>query len=87
MLDRLDALLFVLKSCKGRACVKPWETLHPAGNVLNLHDALQVKFDEYYSKQVDRISFDRCEQGYILDAEGPQLVKGYKEGFSWSDWV
>lgn len=87
VLSRLDSLVMVLKSCKGRACTKPWEILHPAGNVVNLHDALHTRFDDYYKAQVERVSFDRCEGGYIIDAEGPQHVDGYKEGFHWSDWV
>lgn len=77
----------VLKSCKGRECAHPWETLHPAGNVQNLHDALHARFDEYYEERVERVRFERCEKGYLLDAEGPQVVKGYKEGMAWSEWV
>lgn len=33
LLNRLDALLLVLKSCTGRLCTNPWETLHPIGDV------------------------------------------------------
>jgi hypothetical protein len=33
---RLDALLMVLKSCKGVTCTDPWGALHPQGDVKNL---------------------------------------------------
>ncbi|KAK3496465.1 arylsulfatase [Neurospora crassa] len=32
---RFNSLLFVLKSYKGKTCIRPWEALHPAGNVQN----------------------------------------------------
>lgn len=74
VVPRLDALLFVLKSCKGGTCVRPWREIHPAGNVDTLGDALSPRFDRFYEQQQRRakVQFDRCELGYILDAEGPQ---------------
>ncbi|KAK0750095.1 arylsulfatase-like protein [Schizothecium vesticola] len=87
---RLDSLLFVLKSCKGTTCTRPWHALHPAGNVLNLKDALAVRFDDFYLTQQKRVSFDRCELGYIVDAEGPQFEKdgfAYRQGTPWYEWV
>jgi arylsulfatase len=70
---RLDALLMVLKSCKGKQCIHPWNTLHPQGNVKNLGDALNDKFDQFYANQ-PKISFTACADGYILALEGPQNV-------------
>ena len=96
VLHRLDSLLLILKSCKGRECTHPWETLHPAGNVRTLREALHHRFDDYYKTQVERVRYDRCEGGYIIDAEGPQgISKGFGEagdglergGLSWSEWV
>ncbi|KAK4241186.1 alkaline-phosphatase-like protein [Achaetomium macrosporum] len=87
---RLDALLLVLKSCKGQTCVQPWQALHPAGNVQNLQDALSSRFDAFYEDQQKKVSFDRCELGYLVDAEGPQFEKDglvYREGVKWSEWV
>lgn len=69
--DRLDALLMVLKSCKGKTCQKPWNYLHPEGNVQTLRAALDPEYDEFYSRQ-PKIAFGRCEFGYIADAEGMQ---------------
>ena len=31
LLSRLDALVMVLKTCKGQSCVYPWDELHPSG--------------------------------------------------------
>lgn len=87
--------MMVLKSCKGGTCVEPWKVLHPQGDVTSLSDALRVRFDAFYEEQV-KVSFNRCELGYIIDAEGPQAVDvtrayhydyGYREGTRWSDWV
>jgi len=39
---RLDALLQVLKTCKGGACVQPWKVLHPDGTVNSLKDAMNA---------------------------------------------
>lgn len=50
LLTRVDALLLVLKSCKGNACVKPWKELHHDGNVNNLRDAMNQTFEDKYSK-------------------------------------
>jgi N-acetylglucosamine-6-sulfatase len=84
--DRLDALLLVLKSCHGVTCVEPWNVLHPAGDVQNLFAALNVQYDAFYRNQV-KVSYDRCELGYILDAEGSQVPWTYRDGVSWHHWV
>jgi hypothetical protein len=89
VITRLDALLFVLKSCKGSTCSQPWRSLHPQGNVKNLQDALSSRYDEFYELQV-RVEFNYCDEGYIIAAEGPQFEKDgavYWEGSSWSDWT
>jgi hypothetical protein len=90
VIARLDALLFVLKSCKGQTCMRPWHALHPAGNVQNLQDALSSRFDTFYEQQQKKVSFNRCEMGYLLDAEGPQFETDglvYRHGVRWSEWV
>jgi N-acetylglucosamine-6-sulfatase len=63
--------MMVLKSCKQQSCTHPWETLHPAGNVKNLLGALSSAYDDFYSDQA-KVSFTRCEGGYIVESEGPQ---------------
>lgn len=87
---RLDSLLFVLKSCKGQTCTQPWKALHPAGNVNDLHDALSTRYDRFYEQEQLRVKYNRCEAGYIVDAEGPQFEKDglvYRYNSRWSDWV
>ncbi|RMJ12657.1 hypothetical protein CDV36_007698 [Fusarium kuroshium] len=86
VIDRLDALMLVLKSCKGQSCIEPWKILHPEGDVTSLKDALDVKFDEFYEQQV-KVSFDRCEDGYLIDAEGPQVGYQYRDGLEWHHWT
>ncbi|KAI1078756.1 alkaline-phosphatase-like protein [Whalleya microplaca] len=70
---RLDSFLFVLKTCKGETCIHPWQALHPAGNTDSLSDALSPQYDSFYEEQSRTIKFDRCEMGFILDAEGPRF--------------
>ncbi|PVI05897.1 putative arylsulfatase [Periconia macrospinosa] len=68
---RLDALLMVLKSCKGDVCVHPWKSIHPLGNVNTLKDAMSPEFDAFYASQPE-VSFSECAMGYFPSAEGPQ---------------
>lgn len=77
VVSRLDSLLFVLKSCKGETCIRPWKEIHPAGNVENLRDALSPRLDQFYEQRSARVQFSRCELGYILDAEGPQANRSW----------
>jgi N-acetylglucosamine-6-sulfatase len=62
----------VTKSCKGHTCVDPWSVIHPNGDVKTLGDAVDKRFDAFYTSVQQRVSFDKCELGYILDSEGPQ---------------
>ncbi|KAI8963110.1 Arylsulphatase [Daldinia sp. FL1419] len=87
---RLDSLLFVLKSCKAETCIYPWKALHPAGNVASLKDALSPRFDAFYEDKSRKIEFDRCEMGFILDAEGPQFdSESILSSFdpNWHEWT
>ncbi|KAF7553217.1 hypothetical protein G7046_g7166 [Stylonectria norvegica] len=86
VIDRLDSLLLVLKSCKGRDCIEPWKILHPEGGVETLEDALSYRFDEFYGEQV-KVRHGWCEEGYIVDAEGPQVGYQYREGLEWHHWT
>ncbi|KAJ5604411.1 hypothetical protein N7510_009565 [Penicillium lagena] len=73
---RLDALMMVLKTCVGIECTKPWLQLHPQGNVQNLQDALDEKYDAFYSAQ-PHVSFSACKMGYLAEYEGPTGVMQY----------
>ncbi|KAM0257585.1 hypothetical protein ACHAQJ_004285 [Trichoderma viride] len=71
VVDRLDALMMVLKSCKQESCIHPWKSLHPSGNVHSLLSALSLEYDDFYREQV-KVSYTKCEGGYIVESEGPQ---------------
>ncbi|KAH6659994.1 arylsulfatase precursor [Truncatella angustata] len=75
--SRLDALLLTLKGCKGRVCTRPWETLHPQGNVHNLTDALDPAYDQFYQSEQLKVSFSECAAGQLLQYEGPQEPLAY----------
>ncbi|EXJ54205.1 arylsulfatase [Cladophialophora yegresii CBS 114405] len=96
LLSRLDSLVMVLKTCKARSCTHPWEVLHPAGDVHDLHDALGVRYDDFYQFRQERVRYEKCEKGYILESEGPRHVKAYSHstdeigirgGAQWSELV
>ena len=84
VVTRLDALMMVLKSCKGRSCTHPWETLHPKGNVGSLTDSLKPRFDAFYDEQ-RKVHFTKCELGYIKESEGPMDILPFGE-FGQDDW-
>lgn len=87
---RLDSLLFVLKSCKSRTCQRPWESLHPTGDVLTLGDALASQFDYFYEVEQQRVTYDFCSNGYLIEAEGPMWESQgavYRDGLEWHQWV
>lgn len=68
----------VTKSCKGQTCVDPWSVLHPAGNVKTLADAVNSKFDAFYASVANKVSFEKCELGYIIESEGPQATESFE---------
>src|SRR5438552_2117541 len=96
LLNRLDAVLLVQKSCKEEQCMKPWDQLHPGGQVRNLKDALVEKFDDQYAKYA-KVKFDRCfkEPVYQPWAEGPQWRDAgagtsnllMRDGLNWDTWA
>ncbi|KAJ5619462.1 arylsulfatase [Penicillium lagena] len=91
VVPRLDSLLFVLKSCKGQVCVKPWKALHSRGEVITLKDALHARHDNFYEvEQTIKVRFEECARGYLLDAEGPQFDEGkmaLRDGLPWYEWI
>lgn len=88
---RLDALLLVLKSCEGRVCREPWLSLHPAGDVSSLSDALESRFDSFYETEQTRVEYSFCSNGYLIEAEGPMWEthgKLFTRGeLRWDEWV
>lgn len=85
---RLDALLLELKTCRGAsACTQPWDALLPGADVHTLAEAMNPRFDNYF-ESLPRVAFDRCEEGYIVSAEGPMWTEGLAYGGKGKrDWV
>jgi N-acetylglucosamine-6-sulfatase len=59
-----------------------------------LHDALDSRYNGFYEIQQERVQFEKCEKGYILDSEGPRNVKAFspyeieaRGGAAWSELV
>lgn len=76
----------VLKSCQGVTCIRPWDVLQPVDSVSSFRDALNESYDDFYGGQ-PRVSFDWCDAGYIIEAEGPQVPLTSRHGMSWDAWV
>lgn len=77
LVHRLDALLLVVKNCKGNTCRNPYNVLFPGNQVNNFADAMDQKFDKFFANQ-PKVSFSKCKRGYIGQAEGPMKANAYK---------
>ncbi|OCL15174.1 alkaline phosphatase-like protein, partial [Glonium stellatum] len=97
LLNRLDAVLMVQKSCKEVECRKPWDQLHPGGQVENLKDALNKEYDTQYANY-SKVQFDKCFRNPVYHpwAEGPQWngTQGQgqanllmRNGLDWDSWA
>ncbi|KAI7826154.1 alkaline-phosphatase-like protein [Gamsiella multidivaricata] len=83
LLNRLDALLNVLRTCKGPTCRDPWSVIHAQKSeedtnkkdkdhhksVKSLKDALNKKYDQFYAN-LPKFSFKDCLQYYLTENEG-----------------
>ena len=80
LIPRLDALMMVLKTCRTDSCRHPWRVLHPQGNVHNLSQAMDPRYDRFYHEQ-ERVQYKKCIMGYLMENELPIDVKPYA-----ADW-
>ena len=71
MIDRLDAMLMVLKTCKQDSCRNVWNVLFPKGQVNDIQDAMDQKYDNFFAEQ-PKVSFAHCIGGEIRALQGPQ---------------
>ena len=62
------------------------KVLHSDGNVNNLVDALNSQYDAFYAGQ-PKVSFEKCERGYLIQSEGPQTPNYYGEGTNMAEWT
>jgi N-acetylglucosamine-6-sulfatase len=77
--NRLDALLFVLKTCRATSCSDPWETLLPESGVTTLAAAMSPKYDQYFT-DLPKVAYSECAGGYIAEVEGPVWEDGMASG-------
>jgi N-acetylglucosamine-6-sulfatase len=87
-LHRLDALLLVLKSCKGQSCVELWKEFHPDASeeVRTLADAMDVRYDWFYASmhaEGAKVAFRECKAGYLKEVEGPDYGSLDLKGLGW----
>lgn len=85
VIARLDALLLALKACKAERCRRPWRSLHPAGNVETLRQAMSPRYDHFYLHEQEKVTFEACAEGYLPWLEGamePVPFLGEEEGGS-----
>lgn len=65
--------MMVLKTCKAKSCVKPWQIIFPSGTVNLLKAAFDLRYNSSFTKafNTNAVSFSACDVGQILADEGP----------------
>lgn len=53
---------------------------------MSLREALDEEYDIFYGEQ-PLVSFDWCDAGYVIAAEGPQTPLTSRYGLPWDVWV
>jgi hypothetical protein len=72
LVQRLDGLLLVLKTCKGDSCRQPYHQLFPSeGKLHALSQVLDPKYDDYFAN-LPRVQFSECILGYQNRFEKPE---------------
>jgi hypothetical protein len=80
VIQRLDALTLVQKTCVADVCREPWQQLHP--EIKTLTDALQEKYDGFFANayREAKVGWKQCYTGlnahhsstlYDIDNEQP----------------
>ena len=47
--------------------------MFPNDEVSNLRDAMKEQYDAFFKVQ-EKVQFERCSEGYILEEEGPMDI-------------
>ncbi|KAK4688406.1 hypothetical protein P7C73_g1707, partial [Tremellales sp. Uapishka_1] len=76
LLNRLDGLVLVLKTCVGGGCTNPYGQLFPSiasagGAISRLGHALDRRFDDYFAR-LPKVQFHHCALGYQSRLEKPE---------------
>lgn len=73
LMDRLNAILLVTKSCAENVCRQPWALLQPGhrkDEILSLKQAMDPKYDSFFAK-FPRVAFKECLQIQDIENEQP----------------
>lgn len=72
LVERLDGLLLVLKTCKGNSCRQPYHELFPSeGKLHALSQVLDAKYDDYFAN-LPRVQWSECILGFQSRMEKPE---------------
>ncbi|KAH6890286.1 arylsulfatase [Thelonectria olida] len=73
LIDRLNAILLVTKSCAQGTCRQPWTLLQPGNckdEILSLKQAMKRKYDDFFAG-FPRVAFKECLQIQDIGNERP----------------
>ncbi|ORY61669.1 alkaline-phosphatase-like protein, partial [Pseudomassariella vexata] len=71
VINRLNALLMVTKSCEQNACRDPWSLLKPNNEtVISLTQALASEYDDFFA-DFEKVTFETCLSVQSVANEGP----------------
>lgn len=73
LIDRLNAILLVTKSCAENTCRQPWALLQPGrrkDEILSLRQAMNTKYDRFFS-EFPRVAFKECMMYQDIENEKP----------------
>ncbi|KAI0193498.1 arylsulfatase [Astrocystis sublimbata] len=73
LINRLNAILLVTKSCETNTCRQPWQWLQPGTQkheIISLSQAMDPKYDEHFAS-FPKVAFKECLQIQDIDNEGP----------------
>lgn len=73
LIDRLNAILLVTKSCAENTCRQPWALLQPGrrkDEIVSLRQAMDTKYDRFFS-EFPRVAFKECMMYQDIKNEKP----------------
>lgn len=84
LLNRLDAVLLVLKRCTGEVCHNPYRELFPSsqatgGEIFKFSQILESRFDSFF-KDLAKVQFDKCALGFQEELEKPDWKREWAYG-------
>lgn len=80
-LDRLDALLLILKTCVGETCTNPHAALFKNGGVKSFAQASEPQYDEFFAS-IPKVRFKECALGFQSRLEKPE----WRDEWAYDEW-